>query len=322
MTATLAPPRVDAFRQLGTDVSESGSAHQALVTAGIAGMDVRKVELTTPSGRPVLGQYALEDASGEPLPNITVGEAFTVVQFEQVAATLDAVAAFTDATFECAGTLDTRALGIGGARAYVSMLLPGQISIGGVDAVRARIVAFMNHGGASNVLAPTAIRVVCANQQPQVAGQDEFKIIIRHTTSAPERTANAERALTATVASMRQMEIEAEQMLDIVVTDELFRAIMEEVFPMGGDSKATLTRHERRLALLEHIHHSPTQDTIANTAWGAYQAVLEYGEWHQQVRNAEGGFADARARRVLTSSTMAQRQMGVYRTIRELVGLG
>lgn len=313
--------RHDAFTTLGTDVSNSGTAHQALIDAGIAGMNITKVPVSSRNGRTVPGAYLLEDSTGEPLPKMVVGDGFTIVQYEDVATTLDAVAARTGAVFDRAGVLDVRLYGIGGARAFISMRLPEQLRIGGGDLIDAYLVAFMSHGWNSNILAPTGTRVACANQQPQFARSDEFKVVIRHTASAPARTLAAEQALVASVESMKLATREAEQLLAVKTTDAQFREIVEKLYPAGGDSKSATTRHQNRIIDLEVIRHGDTNTDIKGTAWGDYQAILEYGEWHQNIRGGGDDITAARARRVLTQPSLATTQLKALEVIRETVGI-
>lgn len=320
MTAPVLDRR-DAFATLGTDVSNTGSAHQALIEGGIAGMNIRKVPVQTASGHAIPHAYALEDVNGIPLPKMVVGEDFTVVQYEDVAATLDAVSQRTGATFDRAGVLDVRAYGIGGARAFISMRLPEQLRIGGTDLIDAYLVAFMSHGSNSNILAPTGTRVGCANQQPQFARSDQFKIVIRHTASAPARTLAAEKALVASVESMKAATREAEALLAINTTDTQFREIVEKLYPAGGDSKSATTRHQNRITDLEMIRHSDTNTGIKNTAWGDYQAILEYGEWYQKIRGGDDDVTTVRARRALTQPALATTQLKALDIIRETVGI-
>ena len=314
--------RIDAMTVLGTDVRESSSAHQALVDAGIAGMGVRKVPVFTGLGKLVEGQYALETALGEPLHNITVGDNFQVVQFEDNAATLDAVARRTGATLTNAGKVDVRNYGIGGARAFVALELPEPIVIGD-DRMIGYITAFMSHGLSSNHFVPGAKRTWCANQQSQMVREGhDLKVTIRHTSSALERTALAEDTLMATVAGMRDLETEGREMLAQAVTDEEFRRIIEAIYPLGGDSKAAQTRYDKRVEALQELYVGPTNANITGTAWGAYQALNEYGQWVQGVRLGEDTSMDrARARRALTSSNLASTQIKAYTVIRDMYGL-
>ena len=320
---TTALDRVDAYTALGTDVSRSGSAHQALIDAGLAGMNIHKAPVVAGNGRIVPGAYLLEDATGEPLPKMVVGDGFTVVQYEDVAAVLDAVAARTGATFHRSGALDVRAYGIGGARAFISMLLPEPIRIGD-DVTEGYITAFMSHGWNSNVLAPTGTRVECANQQPQIA-QERYSTIIRHTTSAPARHWAAEQALVNSAAAMREAAVHAEQMLRVKTTNEQFHDIVAKLWPLDPDAaKATVTRHENRIEKRDIIRTGDTNRGIAGTAWGDYQTVLEYAEWYQRIKGGDdedNNPARRRARRALTAHNLVRDQLKAFEVIRETVGI-
>jgi hypothetical protein len=328
MTAALATApaidgRIDAMATLGTDVRHSGSAHQALIDAGIAGMYVRKVPvLSANTGTLVEGQYCLENALGEPLHNITVGDDFQVVQFEDNADALDAVARQTGATIANAGKIDVRHYGIGGARAFVSLELPEPIVIGD-DRMIGYITAFMSHGQSSNHFIPGARRAWCANQQSQMVREGrDLKVTIRHTSSALERTALAGDTLLATVAGMRDLETEGREMLATPVTDDEFGTIIDIMYPLGGESKAAQTRYDKRVEALQELYTGPTNANITGTAWGAYQAINEYGQWVQGIRSGGDDNLDrARARRALTSSTLAATQVKAYTVIREMYGL-
>jgi len=316
---TAAPARTDALHLLGTDISDVTTAHGALVASGIAGMGIRKVPIQTAEGHTIDGQYALADASGQPLPRITVGEDFRVVQFEDNADVLDAVARRTGATFDSAGVLDTRAYGAGGARAYVALSLPEKLMIGD-DPLDAYIVAFMNHGNASNFFVPTATRVACANQQPQVTRNSINKIVIRHTPSALQRTALAEETLVTTIEALRTMAIEAEEMLTQAVTDAKFREIVDNIYPLSSDAKAAHTKHGKLVDTIEDIFHGKTMQSVGGTAWGAYQAIIEYDQWYRSVRGEiHDGISRMQARRTLTSDNATQ--IKAFETVRELVGL-
>lgn len=318
--------RTAALHELGTDVSSCKTAGEALVLAGIAGMNVTKAPVYTAAGKPVRDQYALVDADGEPLEKITVGKDFTVVNYETVAETLDIVAERTGAVFDACGTLDVRAYGLGGARAFISMKLPDEALLGGVDPVERYLVGFMNHGAASNILGPTATRVWCANQQPQISANPDFKIVIRHTTSAPQRTADAQYALDASVKSMALLAREAEEMLAAKTTDEQFRAIVAQLYPQPENAaKATATRLRKHITDLEVLRHAPTNANIVNTAWGDYQTITEYSQWRKQVKVDDpadtSGIDVLRARRALVSGTEAKLNVKAYTAIREMAGL-
>lgn len=314
MTAALDTRPPSAVELLGTDVSGSFTAGQALQDARLAGLNVTKVPIVTATrGELVHGQYALE-SHGRPLPGITVGDDYKVVQFEENAATLDAVARRLGATFANAGALSL-------SQAFVSLVLPEPLVIGD-DRLIATINTFMSHGVGSNVFVPGGCRVLCANQQPQFVREGrDYKVTIRHTTSAPERTALAEEAMMATTAGMKLIVDEGLAMLRQPCSHDDFTRIIDILFPLGGDSKTAQTHYDRRVAILEGIFNGPTNANIAGTAWCAYQAVAEYVQWARGVRGVpENELNTARARRTLAGGGHKD-QVRAYTLIREMFDL-
>jgi hypothetical protein len=165
----------------------------------------------------------------------------------------------------------------------------------------------------------------CANQQQQVTQGIAHKIVIRHTSSAVERTALAQDTLVTAVKAMREMAADAERMRAQKVTNAKFDEIVGQLYPKGGESKAAETRHQNRLAALDAIWTGPTNANIGGTAWGAFQAVTEYDEWVRNVRGGDDGdtVEKARARRSLNNNLSATTgQFKAYQVIKDMVGLG
>lgn len=311
----VASHRQSATEVLGIDVSTAPSAHDALIHAGIAGLNVRKVGIRTDRGKRIPTQFGLELHDGTPLP-VTVGAGFEVVQYETNADLLDAVSRRLEAPFGRAGGLVAHK-----GRAFLTMDLPEPIRIGD-DFLAASLTAFMGHGRTGNHFVPGAMRVGCFNQQTHLMreGRDHM-VTIRHTSSAPERTAVAEETLVATMTGIKELAAEGNEMVAAKVTDDQFWAIVNQIYPLGGSSKAAETRHDRRVESIENLRDAPHNANIRGTAWGTYQVLNEYSQWAQNIRAGLDGEQVARARRALISGNLHATQARTYTAVRELVGL-
>src|SRR5690606_19715075 len=83
---------------------------------------------------------------------------YTVIQNEEHAGLLNALVDESGAHFETAGALQ------GGKRVFITMKLPGHMSIGGVDRVDQYLAAMNSHDGSSAftfMISP--VRIVCQN---------------------------------------------------------------------------------------------------------------------------------------------------------------
>jgi phage/plasmid-like protein (TIGR03299 family) len=310
-TATAVLDRVDALHGTGTDVRGTTSAFDALADAGLAGWNVTKKPVQLTTGEPVPGVFSLartDRGLNRPLKGVSVGRGYTVVNYEQNAALLDAVATEIGGTFDSSGLLD------GGTKAFLSIKLDEEFAIGGVDPVTAYLVAFMGHGGTSNVLAPTAIRAFCANQQRQISQGNKLKIVIRHTLNAPARMELARETLKTTFQGLADFKKSGELLLSQPMVDSEFKAIVDKLYPLGGESLAAQSRYDTRMGTMRRLfNESETNANIRGTAWAGFQAVSEYAEHFTSVAHSTRGgdgasITDARSQRALTDAALENRQ--------------
>lgn len=317
-TATLDRPitRTNALHGAGVDVHLARGAHSALIVAKLAGWRVVKEPVTAPSGTQVPNVYCLtrENGRGKPLRGVSVGPGYTVVQYEENADLLDAVARHTGATFHASGALGQ------GERAFVSMNLPNKLMIGD-DPLDAYIVAFMGHGKFSNVFAPTAIRTWCANQQRAITRGNQFTVTLRHTKNIKERMAVAEKTLTETVKGLKAYQKAGMEMLSQPLVDAQFQEIVSQLYPLGGDSLTAQTRFDNRMQEMRRLfNESQTTENIRGTVWAGFQAVSEWQEHYSTVRGGDGdSITSKRAQRALISSTFSAEQIKAFDAFRELV---
>lgn len=315
MTTAIAR-RVDALHGTGTDVRGTTNAFDALADAGLAGWNVEKQPVKFADGTALRGVQGLRKGSGYPLHGLSVGDRYNVIQYEQNAELLDAVALETGAMFDSSGPLD------GGRKAYLSMRLPDQLVMGdNGDLIDGYIVAFMGHGKVANVFAPTATRVFCLNQQHQITRGNKYKVTIRHTANHSDRMLIARSTLTATISAFRELAEEAEKMMDQRLTDEKFRQIVDGLYPLGGETGSAQTRYDGRMQTMSHLfNESETNSNIRGSVWGGLQSVYEYVEHYATVRGTENGnVTDKRAQRSLVSPTVANERDKAYRAFSSLM---
>lgn len=313
---TLTPePRVDALHQLGTDVTKASNAQQALAAAGLAGWNVRKTPLMTeasitvgdeemPFKLDVPGKFATvrtNPATGLPEVLGVVGNIYKPIQNEAHCAILDTIVDYSGANFESAGQMR------GGRDVFVSMKLNDQVLIGGVDPIDMYLASFNSHDGSSSFkLAPTAVRVFCANQQAAIMKGAESSFTVRHTVNARSIVEEARHALDLTFAYSTEFQAAAERLIDQTMTDAQFADIIGAWWPLADEAKpAVKTRHAKREdTLMRLFADAETNANIRGTRWAAYQTITEYVDHFAPTNlNGESSIAAARATRVLTGAT-------------------
>lgn len=309
------PFRRNAWDRLGTSVAGTRSAHEALITAGLAGWNIRKVPMTgteiTANGVTTIDNpdkvmlVYTDPTTGATRYLSTVGQGYGVHQNEAGAAVIDTLVAESGARgIGYAGPIDD------GRKTFVTIELPGTMYVDGVDALQLHLVVFNSHDG------ETAFRVMivpfrpfCANQLP-VAIRDHVSCVsIRHTSKSVINVEEIRSKLGLLHAYSAAFEAEAERMIRTEMGRAEFDDLIREVWPIkDGASPRTVNNARRRTGELTRLWTSaPTQAPIRNTRYGAFQALTEYLDHHAPAKN------DAvRAMRTLVGDDLAKRKQSAW----------
>ena len=170
------------------------------------------------------------------------------------------------------------------------MLDPSGVS----DKVKTYLLINTSHDGSIAIQASiTPVRVVCANtlnlalgsKRGKNAVKQSFKI--RHTQSANGRVQIARETLGLANKYMDAFDLMAKTMIQKEITAQQFNDIVLAVYPKPEDEKKiALTKWQNKIDLINDIYTGEYNGMIANTAWGAMNALTERLDWH---RSARGG---------------------------------
>lgn len=290
--ASFVSAREDAWHQLGITLDHSFTAEEAMTEANLGGWNVRKQELWTAGsdGSPIIipnrnaivrnnpvvaGQV---DALG------VVGDAYQEIQNEEHAGFLDALVDESGAHFETAGALD------GGRRVFITMKLPGHMTIGGTDKIDTYIAAINSHDGSmAFTVMTTPVRIVCANTLNLAFSGASNMHRVRHTAGATASIVQARQTLELSFGYLEGFQAEADRMINTELTQVRFEEIIAKEFGAAADApKGTVTRSENRLdEMVELFAEANTQAGIRNTAWAGLNAITEWFDHYSPVRGSE-----------------------------------
>jgi phage/plasmid-like protein (TIGR03299 family) len=290
--APVIPGRRDALHEIGTDVSAASGTYAALEQAGLTGWNVATTDTFLADGTPVPGgRAAVATINGSRRVLGQVGRSYSPVQTEDFAALLDVLAAESGARPDVVTTIN------GGRRVLLAMKMPEALAVGGHDQIDVSMVAIINHLTGANHLSVVPFRVFCANQQPQITAEGDSLFALRHTAKAGQRLEDAGRMLEGVGARLANFQATAEAMLTTPMSEGEFLSRTAKLFPRSAtDSKVGATRFDNRQAALRRLFvESPTQENIRWTAWGGYQAVVEYFDHEAVTRRTREDAPDATA---------------------------
>lgn len=290
--ASFVSARQAAWHALGEVLPDTFTAEQALYHGHLAGWKLRKVALFAQESEGsqllVPNQYAVVRTN----PIVTdqfdvmgiVGSKYTIVQNEELIHLLNLLVDESGAIFETAGAID------GGRKVFVTMKLPGNIRVGGIDRVDQYIVVMTSHDGStSTVFMVTPIRVVCENTLNLAFNGSSNLYRVRHTVGAHQiLIQQAREALDFTFKWTEGFQSDAEKLINTTMTQLQFEEIISQEFGAPEDAPiSTLTRTENKLDQMVHLFtEAETQADVRGTAWAGLNALTEWYDHFSPVRGA------------------------------------
>ena len=284
--------REPAWHGLGTVFQEEVSTTEMLDLAHLSNWNVRLEDVQIPNGFESDKNYSFVTRTNPFNPEQNdvlgvVGERYVPLQNEDLFE-------FGDLMLDGGGRWETAGSIKNGRQVFGSLALERETIIdpkGVSDKVNTYLLINTSHDGSVAIQASiTPVRVVCANTLNLALGsgrrgvKQSFKI--RHTQTAQGKVQQAREALGLANAYMDEFDKMANEMIQTEITKAQFDDILALAYPAPKDEtqKASVTKHNTKIDLLNEIYVGDYNHTIAGTAWGAFNAMTERLDWYRSGR--------------------------------------
>jgi phage/plasmid-like protein (TIGR03299 family) len=219
-----------------------------------------------------------------------VGDKYKVVQNMEVFSALDSLVDSGSARYTAAGEYNN------GANIWMIMELPVGVNVAN-DPHAAFLLVQSSHDGSCAVrIRPIIERLFCANQINRlITGKktNDYTYVMKHTTNSKLSPSEIGNIIQLSYDSIQQYESIANTLITREVTHSYAREFFKRVWPLPstveGKPYHMLTQGERRQQTIaitardrafDIYSESPTQENIRGTAFGMWQAVVEYADHH------------------------------------------
>jgi phage/plasmid-like protein (TIGR03299 family) len=289
--------REPAWHGLGEVFTEEVSTAEMLKKAKLNKWNVRLEDVEIPAGMESDKGYSFvvrdnpfiqgnKDVLG------VVGERYVPLQNEEL---FD----FADNLLDNGGRWETAGSIKGGRVVFGALALERETVIdpnGVGDKVNTYLLVNTSHDGSISIQASiTPVRVVCANTLNLALGnrgrggsvKQSFKI--RHTQTATGKVQIAREALGLANAYIDEFSKMANEMIQKEVSKAQFDKIVESLYPTPKDDtqKASMTKHNAKIDLINEIYVGDFNNTITGTAWGVANALTERLDWYRTGRKGK-----------------------------------
>ena len=290
--------RQPAWHKLGNVFDhEVTSSNEMLNLAGLANWNVRLEEIELPNGytsalTPQFRVVRDHPTDGNPDVLGVVGSRYNVYQNEEMYDFADSL--LDGARWETGGSLKNGSVVFGSlALERETVLDPNGVS----DVVKNYILVSSSHDGTTSLQASvTPVRVVCANTLAVALKGAKQTFKIRHTPAMEGKVSAAREALGLAHQYLDEFDSMAQSMIEKEITDKVWYEIVRAAYPKPEkDSKGSFVKWDNKVMELESIYRGDTNFMIADTAWGAYNALTERLDWYRTARkgNEENIYAAA-----------------------------
>ena len=302
--ASFASFREPAWHGLGTVFTEEKNTNEMLVAANLHNWNVRLEELEIPSTLTSDKNYQYvvrtnpTDKTQTDVLGI-VGERYVPLQNEDLFS-------FGDNILDGGGRWETAGSLKGGRVVFGSLALERETVLdpnGVADKIKTYLLINTSHDGSVAIQASiTPVRVVCANTLNVALNRTKKKdgvkqsFKIRHTQTAQGKVAVARQALGMANSYMDEFDKMAHAMIAKEISAQQFNDIILAAYPKPDkDTKGAVKKWENKVDLINDIYTGEFNGMIANTAWGAFNALTERLDWYRSARggNNESMFAAA-----------------------------
>lgn len=290
--------RGNALLGIGTTIDHATSMTQGddsmLGQAGLLGWEVETRPLVNVDGHTHTNKFEvtrLDPTTGERVvfDDVVVGSKYYPKQNEDCLQFADAILDF--------GATPEQAFAFNGGRRVggVFGLSDLDLNIGGVDPMRAKLLAMTSHDGSL----PITImfihdRLYCRNQISGLLRKAKNKFVIRHTRSAEFRIHEAKRTLGLAKTWVSEIEEIAEGLVQVPMTTGQFAEMATAIYPKPESDESSvraISRWSNQINLLESIFdgnadQGDTTGQIGGTAWAGYNALIERLDWYRNSSNS------------------------------------
>ena len=292
--ASFASFREPAWHGLGTVFTEEKTTAEMLAAANLNNWNVRLEDVQIPNTLTSDKNYFYvvrnnpTDKTQTDVLGI-VGERYRVLQNEDLFS-------FGDNILDGGGRWETAGSIRGGRVVFGSLALERETVLdpnGVADKVKTYLLINTSHDGSIAIQASiTPVRVVCANTLNLALGskrgtkngvKQSFKI--RHTQTAEGKIQIARETLGLANAYMDAFDVMAKAMIEKEITAQQFNEIILAAYPKPEkDSKGSIKKWETKVDVINDIYTGQFNGMIANTAWGAFNALTERLDWYRSAR--------------------------------------
>lgn len=168
---------------------------------------------------------------------------------------------------------------------YLQAKLPEGVTVAGEPLDQYLTLSNSHDGGSSCHVLFTPIRIWCQNTLNMAVARAKNKVSMRHTASARTKLHDARTLLDIGFSYFEEVARIGEAAALTKIDDAEFERFLKTLVPDPTGEDASTARAESKRADIRRVYNKADNlNNIKGTAWGAYNAVVEYDDHYATVK--------------------------------------
>ena len=264
---------IKGWYEYGSDVKKHLTSEAAIKEAKLD-YNVVKQSLFREKREEVPSHYATVRTDTNQLLGV-VGNRYTILQNKDAFRFFDSVVGIKEAIYESAGAFAN------GKKIWLMAKLPGYIKTVGEDITEKYLLLHNSHDGSGSVqIMFTPIRVVCSNTLNVAAGAATNRVSLRHTQNIGLKINKVQEQLGIMNQRFSIFEDASRKLAAVDLTRNAFKDYLKNTGLIPKDSDADQSTRAKNItdevSQLFETGRGADLKGAKGTAWGAFNAVVEY----------------------------------------------
>jgi phage/plasmid-like protein (TIGR03299 family) len=269
---------------LGKKLDKVATSAEAIEAAGMSWKVNKEPIFLKGVADPIEGKWATVREDTHDVLGV-VGDQYKPLQNKEAFSFFDAIVGIKEAMYHTAGALGK------GERVWILAKLPGYIKVKGDDVSEKFLLLANSHDGTKAVsMMFTPIRVVCQNTLNVAIGGALLQAKVRHTTNIGQNVSAVREQLGIINQKFSFFEEAAQKLATVQLTKDAWTDYLKTLKLAAvtkEDATTRMTNITEEVSRLFETGKGAELVSAKGTAWGAFNAVVEYVDYFRGSDNPE-----------------------------------
>lgn len=234
--------------------------------------------METPEGLQFVENHTIIRRADTLKPFAVMSDSYRIIQNSEAFEFADSIVKEEGAYYDTAGSID------GGAKVFMTMLLPSKLYVNGDDTIEKYLLLTNSHNGTSALMAMiTPVRVVCQNTLNAALRNNTNMFKVRHTKNFMDKAKEGARVLGLANAYYDDLQFALDSLAKEEVSKSYVEQFINTLVPSDEEKDKVAKQTTTKRDIITDLFYNGTGNN-GRTKWDLFNAVTEYVDHRSRGR--------------------------------------